>query len=339
MSAPSSLSSTTRMRIAAVAAAAAARSDWSGAGRRPWPRPRSPAAGARRTRCRGRGRRCAPSTVPPCSSTRLRTIASPSPSPPCGSIDRLALLHEQIEDVRQHLRRDADAVVAHAQHDLAAVGARRRRRCGRRAACTWRRWSGGCETTWLSRVRSPRTARPRGGTSSVQRVRPLLEAAGCHLERLARRSRAISTTSSFSSTLPRAMRDTSSRSSTSRVEVVDLALDDGALALGSFAAAQPHQLQRGEDRRERVAQLVPEHREELVLRAVRRLRGLAQRVHLLPGHDQGRHVRGDDEDAVDGAVDVAERRVDEGDVAVSVAPLGRSIVTGVSAPRCETPVR
>ena len=40
----------------------------------------------------------------------------------------------------------------------------------------------------------------------------------------------------------------------------------------SRASASPrssHQLERGEDRRERVAQLVAEHREELVLRAVR----------------------------------------------------------------------
>ena len=33
------------------------------------------------------------------------------------AVERLALLHEQVEDARQHLRRDADAGVAHAQDD------------------------------------------------------------------------------------------------------------------------------------------------------------------------------------------------------------------------------
>ena len=69
------------------------------------------------------------------------------------------------------------------------------------------------------------------------------------------------------------MRETSSRSSTSRVRCVDLALDDVALAADVAVAAHAHQLERGDDRRERVAQLVAEHREELVLRAARRLGG------------------------------------------------------------------
>ena len=48
----------------------------------------------------------------------------------------------------------------------------------------------------------------------------------------------------------------------------DLPFDDGALALGTDHAAEMHQLQRGQDRRQRISQLVTEHREELVLRAV-----------------------------------------------------------------------
>ena len=39
----------------------------------------------------------------------------------------------------------------------------------------------------------------------------------------------------------------------------------------SGVAAQPHQLQRRQDRRQRVAQLVAQHRQELVLGAVRPL--------------------------------------------------------------------
>ena len=59
-------------------------------------------------------------------------------------------------------------------------------------------------------------------------------------------------------------------------EMVHLALDDGAFALRTRLAAQLHQLQRREDRRQRIAQLVSEHRQELVLRAVGTLRGHAQ---------------------------------------------------------------
>ena len=49
-----------------------------------------------------------------------------------------------------------------------------------------------------------------------------------------------------------------------------------ALLLDAALAAQLHQLQRGQDRRERIAQLVAEHGQELVLGAVRRLRLGAQ---------------------------------------------------------------
>ena len=61
---------------AAPAAAAAKRR-----GRRGGSRPR-PAAGGRRTRCRGRALRCCATTVPPCSSTRVRTSVRPMPRPP-----------------------------------------------------------------------------------------------------------------------------------------------------------------------------------------------------------------------------------------------------------------
>src|SRR3569623_3476249 len=54
-------------------------------------------------------------------------------------------------------------------------------------------------------------------------------------------------------------------------EVLDLAFDDPVLACPRAVALQLHQLNGGEDRRERVAQLVAEHREEVVLRAVRGL--------------------------------------------------------------------
>ena len=58
-------------------------------------------------------------------------------------------------------------------------------------------------------------------------------------------------------------------------EVPGLALDHFLLAQDPAVAAQLHQLERGEDRRERIAQLVAEHRQELVL-------GGAGSLRLLP---------------------------------------------------------
>ncbi len=50
--------------------------------------------------------------------------------------------------------------------------------------------------------------------------------------------------------------------------VPDLAIDDRALVARELAALDLHQMQRRDDRRERIAQLVAEHREELVLGAM-----------------------------------------------------------------------
>ena len=82
-----------------------------------------------------------------------------------------------------------------------------------------------------------------------------------------------------SSILPRVMRETSSRSSTRRTRCVHLALDDRAARAGRAPSrAAVISSQRGDDRRERVAQLVAEHRQELVLGAVRALGLLACRL-------------------------------------------------------------
>src|SRR3569833_1364719 len=63
--------------------------------------------------------------------------------------------------------------------------------------------------------------------------------------------------------------------------VIDLALDHRVLARERGIAAQLDQLERGHDRRERVAQLVAEHRQELVLAPVRFLGGEPARTLLL----------------------------------------------------------
>ena len=76
------------------------------------------------------------------------------------------------------------------------------------------------------------------------------------------------------------MRDTSSRSSISRDQVLDLALDHvaGPRALRLGQLLQPQQLHGGADRRQRVAQLVGQHRQELVLAPVRLLQRRGRRL-------------------------------------------------------------
>ena len=90
-----------------------------------------------------------------------------------------------------------------------------------------------------------------------------------------------------------------------------LPIDDGPFALGAGVAAQRHQLQRRQDRRQRVPQLVAEHRQELVLGAAGRLLGGAQRVQFVaPLHLVG-DIERDDENPLDLSLDVAPRLVDE----------------------------
>ena len=152
--------------------------------------------------------------------------------------------------------------------DFLALGAPVDGDASRRARCTSRRWSAGWRPPARGAPGSACTASPVARHVDAQIVALLLEQRARHLDGRARRRRRSRPASRRSSTLPRVMRETSSRSSTSADQVLDLALDDAALALGGVHAAQPQQLQRREDRRERVAQLVAEHRQELVLGAV-----------------------------------------------------------------------
>ncbi|HET6912577.1 MAG TPA: hypothetical protein VFH71_04420 [Rhodanobacteraceae bacterium] len=64
-------------------------------------------------------------------------------------------------------------------------------------------------------------------------------------------------------------------------DVAHLLFDDAALGAERVRRAQLHEMQRGDDRRERIAQLVAEHRQELVLGAI----GFRQR--LLGAHAMG----------------------------------------------------
>ena len=100
--------------------------------------------------------------------------------------------------------------------------------------------------------------------------------------------------------MPRATRETSSRSSTSRTRCCGLAEDDVELARRRHVAAQLHELGGREDRRERVAELVRQQRQELVLAAI----GLEQRgLGLL----EPRHVDERADRAARRAVRIAQR--------------------------------
>ena len=140
-------------------------------------------------------------------------------------------LHEQVEDAR------AAARARCRRRCRARASSRPRRRraarssamCAARARCTWPRCSGGSRAPARAAsgrrparaARRGRRATRRWPRSLDQRPRDLDGAADerCELDRLL-----------SSSILPRVMRETSSRSSTSRVMCCDLALDDLARA-------------------------------------------------------------------------------------------------------------
>ena len=90
------------------------------------------------------------------------TSVRPMPRPPCERSSDRVDLGEQVEDRRQHLRRDADAVVAHAERrPRSASRSTRQPDLRRPARCTWRRCSAGWTRTCASRV---------GSASSVHRL-------------------------------------------------------------------------------------------------------------------------------------------------------------------------
>ena len=133
-------------------------------------------------------------------------------------------------------------------------------------------------TTCARRTRSPSTADRlgRAGRSTAAAARPRSAALTASTARRDR-PRASSTGSRRSSILPRVMRETSSRSSTSRVSCAtwrSITSRAASARSSPSAGADAQDLERVADRRQRVAQLVRQHGEELVLAPV----GLAQRL-------------------------------------------------------------
>ena len=237
----------------------------------------SPAA-ARRTRCPCPDRRCAPRRCRGAASPATSTMLSPRPRPPSdrsrpwrpctnrsnttGSISRRMPMPVSLTATRS---------ISPSRLALTAIG----RRIGVYLAALVSRFANTC----ASRVLSPSTIRPVVDVDR-QVVHPLLEQRARQLDRRARSSRRGRRCRDRSEILPRVMRETSSRSSTRRTTWRTWRVDQRPLLLEDAVAAQLHHLQRGQDRRQRIAQLVPEHRQELVLRA----RGLlGDRARLLGG--------------------------------------------------------
>ena len=93
-----------------------------------------------------------------------------------------------------------------------------------------------------------------------------------------------------------------------------LALDDSSFAFARVSAPQLHQFECGKNWRQRIAEFVAEHRKEFVLGAIGRFSDLTEVLNLLPRSHLFRDVRGDDEYALDLALDIPERRVEKVEV-------------------------
>ena len=205
-----------------------------------------PGAARASGRCRGRparGRACASTCV---NSSKMR-----------GSISA----------------RDADAVVAHAD-----ARPRRRSRVDRRARCAppavvylaalLSRFARTCASARGVAVDAQRLGRQRHARADA--ALPSISGRA-RLDRARRRRRRRRPARSASSILPRVMRDTSSRSSTRRDQLLRPGGRCTSRAQSTRSLGAPDVAARASgvaDRRERVAQLVREHREELVLAPV-----------------------------------------------------------------------
>ena len=222
--------------------------------------------------------------------------------PALRAIQRLARLREHVEDARLHRRVDADAGVANADDHRVRVAAR----------ADLNRSSGlgvfggvGQEIRHNLRkalsVGVNRAAAP--GHANVEMVLALLEQGAGGFDRV---GDDVGQLHVLFLEVDLSARDAGhvEEVADEADEVADLPLDDRALALGGVDAAQLHELQRRQDGGERIAQLVAEHRDELVLRTIRAL-GVAAGVGQLG------HVGGDHDDPVGLAIAVDHRLIHE----------------------------
>ena len=179
--AASALSSTTRIRSPAVAGRRACRR---GVRRGSSGSPASAASGRRIANVAPRPlpSLCA-STVPPCASTRLFTMARPSPSPPSErsiSWRSCANRSKMRGSISGAIPPPLSDTVTRARDGLAVGRRRDHAACGR---CTSPRWSSRLATTWQARARRRRPPDP-AGRRTVSACRRLLDRRARHLDRL-----------------------------------------------------------------------------------------------------------------------------------------------------------
>ena len=225
------------------------------------------------------------------------------PEPARRAIGGLALLHELVEDLRQVLAPRCRRRRRSTRSSAVPPSARAVMRMCPPAGVYLDALTSRFEITCARRAASPST---HSGWSAEVRPEQLplpLERRACGLHRHA---------DGLAQVEPFLAQFDLARGDSRHVhQVVDqphqmfgLALDDRALLLEDIGAAQPHHMQRGDDRRQRVAQFVAEHRQEVVLRAVRPV-GLAARL------GQRGDVVDDDDDAAGPAVRPERGLIDE----------------------------
>ena len=197
------------------------------------------------------------------------------PSPPCArSSDRVSCTNRsktRASSSGAHAR----AVVAHLHHRLAVLDRRRASVMCPPTSVYFAALLSRFANTWTMRVGSASS----GSSSLRQRQRQLLPLLGdqrpADLDRLQQQRRPARRAACCSSILPWLTRDTSSRSSSSRFmcctcrSMTARYVDRQLLVVGR---RRVQDLDGVEDRRQRIAQLVRQHRQELVLAAI----GLAQ---------------------------------------------------------------
>ena len=198
------------------------------------------------------------------------------------AVERSLSLHEQVEDAPSRSARDADAVVAHDDDRLVLSGVA--------ASVMWPPAAvylaallSRLQNTCARRVGSARQLGRRGTERELVPLR--VDQRPAHLDRL-RRAAPSSSGCLRSSIFPWLTRETSSRSSSRRFMCCTCRSITSRAVLDSRSVpAAAVESPRREDRRERIAQLVGQHREELVLAPVgllQALLGLARAHDLAP---------------------------------------------------------
>ena len=191
------------------------------------------------------------------------------PQPPLAAVERAVGLGEQVEDAREQLRGDPDAGVADPDERLVPLAPGLERDPAPRLGVL----GGVVQQVGEDLLQPGRVGLERDRL--VGRARPTARGGGPRSaagpsRRRGRRPRARSTGPLRSWILPLLIRETSSRSSTSRARcrTCRSAIVARLLGLGRSTPSEAEQVQGVQDRRQGVAQLVREHRQELVLAAV-----------------------------------------------------------------------